>query len=252
MKYLLILFIITTSFLFAVEVPKSSNPFAQLNIDLPPKHIALLSTGILLLLVDEPIREFVQENSSETLDNVSVVFKQFGEGRYLFSSYALIGSIGYFAGSEHLFKTGVYAMGGALSAQVPINLLKMATQRRRPDHDKGSFWFSKANFSTDTSFVSGHAGMAFSLATVLSHQYAKDKPLLSACFYSVATVTALSRVYDDKHWASDAFIGSALGYLMTKWFINFYENKFDKKSISQKRFSPYLSDEGYIGLTLDF
>jgi len=34
--------------------------------------------------------------------------------------------------------------------------------------------------------------------------------------YGLATLTALSRVNDNAHWASDVFVGSAIGYFTAK------------------------------------
>jgi membrane-associated phospholipid phosphatase len=34
--------------------------------------------------------------------------------------------------------------------------------------------------------------------------------------YSLATLTGISRIYDNKHWASDVFLGAALGYTMAE------------------------------------
>lgn len=34
--------------------------------------------------------------------------------------------------------------------------------------------------------------------------------------YGIATLTALSRVNDNDHWASDVFLGSAIGFFTAK------------------------------------
>ena len=36
----------------------------------------------------------------------------------------------------------------------------------------------------------------------------------TAILYSIASITAVSRVYHDKHWLSDVIMGGTLGYLI--------------------------------------
>ncbi len=39
---------------------------------------------------------------------------------------------------------------------------------------------------------------------------------LDILVYSLATIAGFSRIHDNKHWASDIFIGSAIGYFVGK------------------------------------
>jgi membrane-associated phospholipid phosphatase len=43
--------------------------------------------------------------------------------------------------------------------------------------------------------------------------------------YAFATGTAWSRVYDNKHWPSDVFIGAALGYAIGKTVYHVMQGK---------------------------
>ncbi|MCK4346267.1 MAG: phosphatase PAP2 family protein [Bacteroidales bacterium] len=38
--------------------------------------------------------------------------------------------------------------------------------------------------------------------------------------YSIATLTGISRVYENKHWSSDVLIGAVFGYAMGKLIYN--------------------------------
>ena len=64
--------------------------------------------------------------------------------------------------------------------------------------------------SNSYSFPSGHATIAFAAAYILSLQ----RRHLAWFFYLFAFLVALSRVYLGRHYPSDIFIGSILGYLM--------------------------------------
>jgi hypothetical protein len=47
--------------------------------------------------------------------------------------------------------------------------------------------------------------------------------------YSVATLCALSRVHNNKHWASDIFIGAVIGHLVAKKICAFDRARNSKK-----------------------
>ncbi|GEO09983.1 phosphatase PAP2 family protein [Segetibacter aerophilus] len=63
-----------------------------------------------------------------------------------------------------------------------------------------------------SSFPSGHTTAAFAAATVFAVEY-KDKPLVPIISYSAATLIGLSRLTENKHWATDVVVGAMLGYL---------------------------------------
>jgi membrane-associated phospholipid phosphatase len=62
----------------------------------------------------------------------------------------------------------------------------------------------------DGSFPSGHTAGAFSVASVVAAEY-RDTPGVGAAFYAAASLTALARVNDNEHWATDVVAGAALG-----------------------------------------
>lgn len=61
---------------------------------------------------------------------------------------------------------------------------------------------------------SGHATSVWAVATVIADR--TDNGFVDAACYGVATLTSLSRIYVDRHWASDVLIGSAIGYFTAK------------------------------------
>lgn len=62
------------------------------------------------------------------------------------------------------------------------------------------------------SFPSGHAMMAFVLATVLSSHFCS----LRVLFFGMAVAVGFSRVYVGVHYPSDVVIGSVAGYFLAK------------------------------------
>ncbi len=73
----------------------------------------------------------------------------------------------------------------------------------------------------DYAFPSGHSSVMFAAAAVLGAYY-HDKIWVGISMYSLASLVAVSRIYDNKHWASDVIAGSALGYAIGKLVYNRY------------------------------
>ncbi|MCH5720473.1 phosphatase PAP2 family protein [Niabella hibiscisoli] len=97
---------------------------------------------------------------------------------------------------------------------------KNVIQRQRPDAAATPFNFA-APFSKSkyTSFPSAHSTIAFTLATALAMEF-PDQKWVAPVAYSIASLTALSRVYNNRHWASDILVGAALGHFVTKAVYN--------------------------------
>jgi membrane-associated phospholipid phosphatase len=99
--------------------------------------------------------------------------------------------------------------------------VKAITRRKRPsDIPNGSFqntFFSsgKSPFK-GSSFPSGHATAAFSVATVVAVRYNNHRWVPWAV-YGLATAVSLSRVTSSAHFPSDVFLGAALGYTITRY-----------------------------------
>ena len=103
-------------------------------------------------------------------------------------------------------------------------ITKSAVGRARPYMNKGAWGFSPFTGSSDYfAFPSGHTSVSWSVLSVLSH-YSSDwvGPVF---FYSLATLAGVSRIYDNKHWATDVVAGALIGYYSAQWAVN-NEKKF--------------------------
>ncbi len=113
--------------------------------------------------------------------------------------------------NQDLIEGGWKFSEATLNALVVSHVLKGITQRSRP-HTGKEYGFWKGG----NSFPSGHAAVAWSLAAATS-QHFKEEKWVQWIVYPLAGVVSFSRVSSGNHFASDAVIGSALGYLIGKY-----------------------------------
>lgn len=129
-----------------------------------------------------------------------------------------------------IIQTTIYA--GAITTA-----LKLAFGRARPFTEKGSKSFGGWSLFDDSfhSLPSGHATIAFSISTVLAKNAKSD--LVKVICYIPALLTAISRVYQDKHWASDVFLGGLIGYSVGSWVSSKHDGNDIFQATSPQQFS---------------
>ena len=129
-----------------------------------------------------------------------------------YGAYSLIAAgggaflLGHLTGSDHMSEAGLLSGEAAINSTAVAFLIKSATQRPRPFQANGSGTF----FQGGTSFPSEHAAIAWSVASVMAHEY--PGTLTKILAYGLATGITATRVTGQQHFASDVIIGSALGW----------------------------------------
>jgi membrane-associated phospholipid phosphatase len=113
--------------------------------------------------------------------------------------------------------------GEAYADSAVVDLaVKAVTRRKRPSDVPPGGSFNDTFFNggkspfKGSSFPSGHAAGAFSVATVVAARYHNHRwvPWLA---YGFATAISFSRVTTSAHFPSDVFLGAALGYTITRY-----------------------------------
>ncbi len=180
--------------------------------------LGVIGAGAAVYTQDGKIREFFRRRRGETADDISSVAEKLGNGVYDVGFLAVYGSGGFLMGNEKMQEAALHAFEAFVTANTLGVALKATAGRSRPALDEGSDKFSPGSFdSGHTSFPSGHTISAFSIASVFAGEH--DSPWVSGAAYGLASMAALQRIYSDSHWASDVFIGAALGTAIGKGIV---------------------------------
>jgi PAP2 superfamily len=119
--------------------------------------------------------------------------------------------------------TGLLAGEAVLNDTVLMVVMKAISRRARPSEFPPNGAYNDTFFATHNSFLgkgssfpSGHAMMAFSVATVFAQRYKQHKwvPYVA---YTLATAISFSRVTTGAHFPSDVFIGAATGFAIARF-----------------------------------
>lgn len=171
---------------------------------------------ILLMAFDSAIQDFTQDRKTSDTQTLSRLVKPFGEGT---TTLPLLGGLyiyGLLEQDEKARKTAILATQSFFVAGFFSELIKTTFQRHRPSSGSPPLTFDGPGWPRENqSFASGHACVAFAVATIVGEKYSHN-PLVRSTAYTLAGLTALSRVHDNDHWVSDAFFGSALGFFTAR------------------------------------
>jgi membrane-associated phospholipid phosphatase len=167
----------------------------------------------LVFLLDRPARSFFQAYRSKTLNQIADVMRPMGEPAVLGGVAGGIFIAGIVGNDEDLLRAGGRVLFTGAVTLAAVQFTKLISGRVRPDSSKSPFSFRPFR-NRQSGFVSGHAGFAFSLATVLSDEL--NSTLADVVLYTMAGGTAWSRLNDNRHWPSDVVGGALLGYSIGK------------------------------------
>ncbi len=174
--------------------------------------------SVAIYLNDERIMEYVQENKSQVSQNVAKAFEYFGNPLYVLPGSIALYGYGLVFKNENIERIALLSFKSTIITTAVFYTLKYLTHRHRPNSGaRYNVWDGPGFEFKNRSFVSGHTAISFSLATIFSHEV--KNTFLSVLAYGTAALTGFSRVHDQKHWASDVFVGAAIGYFITRYLI---------------------------------
>jgi membrane-associated phospholipid phosphatase len=171
---------------------------------------------------DELVAAEIQDSlfqSSPRLKTTARAFNLLGFPGSLVIGGGLYG-VGSLAGKDEVADVGLHVTEAILLAEGITYAIKLLAGRGRPMLDVDNafdFQFGRGIGAGDDfqSFPSGHTSAAFATAAALAHELERLFPgsdLLWGVFtYAPASMVGISRMFDNRHWASDVVFGAAIG-----------------------------------------
>ncbi|HVA99580.1 MAG TPA: phosphatase PAP2 family protein [Bacteroidia bacterium] len=181
----------------------------------------------LIFTEDQNIHNLFQRNRSDLTNNISKYgLEPWGRGIYSMGTMAIFYSYGLLAKNNHAKETALLGLKTFIITGIGVNVAKYIPERDRPYVSDNPFmWYGPEFRKGDFSFPSGHSTSVFAMAAIVASEYHEYK-IVPVIAYSIASLTALSRINDNKHWASDVFTGAVFGWAMGKLI---YRNSHSKK-----------------------
>jgi membrane-associated phospholipid phosphatase len=198
--------------LFPVELAKGRHW-------LPTLAVTGVTAG--LIVADPHVMPYFRSHAGR-LDDVNDTFDPLITTGEVVAIPASLMIVGYMRHDS--YQTGTALLAGEAYADTAIVdlAIKAVTRRKRPADVPPGAPFNDTFFSggkspfKGSSFPSGHAAGAFSVATVIATRYRSHR-WVPWVMYGFATAISFSRVTDSAHFPSDVFLGAALGYTITRY-----------------------------------
>src|SRR5262249_24547096 len=124
----------------------------------------------------------------------------------IWASFYFYGKAGENPRARDTARIGIEAL---IDADITANILKFATQRRRPENKGDSVKF----FTGGDAFPSGHSIKSWALARVAAREFPESKWVPFAA-YGGASAVSIARFGGRRHSVSDAVAGAAMGFFI--------------------------------------
>lgn len=199
------------------------------------------------MIWDESIQRALSFSNPNTTSNLSPFMEPFGNPYYMGSAALALHFGALLTKDEELAGLSSTALQSMFTAGLSVMALKLLFHRIRPEEqallDPHQF-LGPSLSSANLSFPSGHSAIAFSLAASVSAYY--DDPLyLALPLYTIASLTAWQRIYDQKHWPSDVIMGGLMGVFIGRKIARWQKERGGRISIA-----PCLIPNTRIGLAM--
>ncbi len=212
--------------------------------------VGAVAGGVAVLFAqDEAIQERITAQGWNGAGGVFAVGQLYGDVRIAGALGGGIWMCGIVTGDRSLRELGRLTLSAVLYAGLITTAVKSLSGRSRPYVGEGPRMFRPLQFDTEhTSFPSGHSTVAFAVSSVLSSRI--DHPVATIVLYSLASLTAAQRMVASKHWASDVFLGAAVGYGIGTAVVKISQQRESEQTTGvNMTFAPVLTARG-TGLAL--
>ena len=140
---------------------------------------------------------------------------------------------GRLAGDNTRERVGLRSLEAVVVSGVLGGAIKGVTGRARPDASDNprDFVLGSGIGTRDAfqSFPSGHATAAWAFVSAVDAEWGRLSPArprwVPVALYALAALTGVSRVYHNRHWASDVVMGSALGFVSGRAIVRWHADR---------------------------
>ena len=204
---------------------------------------AFLALTVAMTPLDEELAQRLQNSNTQTnqfLENAATGVEYIAApGAFVIGGgLYLIGRVG---GNERMADLGWHGTEAVIVTTGAYVLMKGIFGRARPEtvdaKDPRSYRLGRGfNGGPFASFPSGHTATAFAAASAVtaetSRWWPKSTWVIAPLMYGGATMVGLSRMYHNKHWASDVVMGALLGTFSGLKVVQYHhshpDNRLDK------------------------
>ena len=146
-------------------------------------------------------------------------------------------AVGRIGGNERMADLGLHGTEAILVGAGVGHVLKGMFGRARPflDRENANNWEFGRGFGRDEyrSFPSGHTVAGFAAAAAVVSETNRWWPeanwYVAPVMYGGATLIGVSRMYNNKHWASDVVMGAAIGTFAGLKVVRYHHSHPDNK-----------------------
>jgi len=180
---------------------------------------AAVTTTVLLFGVDAEVRALAQRNQGH-VGNTVFRIDSFAGNQYSLITPLVLYASGVGLDRSEWRETGLQATAAFIYSGSVTNLLKAVIARERPygTGDPLSFKPLGGLNNDNLSLPSGHTTVAMATATVLAAH--AQHGIWKAAWMTSGILVGAARIYHDRHWLSDTFLGAMIGYHIGRFCVS--------------------------------
>lgn len=201
-------------------------------------HVGIAAgTTALIFAVDKNVKKISMQNQTGLNDDIFNMDSYHGNQYSLFLAWGLYG-YGSFTGNNKLREMGLHATEAFVFAGTISGVFKILIGRRRPYAGDNQLYLKPFQFTNNDyqALPSGHTTVSFAVSTVLAKSV--NNMYWKVFWYGTAGLVGASRIYHNKHWMSDVFLGAVIGYYTGAYVVGF--DKSEKPHIFGQRLQPWF------------
>jgi hypothetical protein len=192
-----------------------------------PLAAAAVVVGISAALIATDARTAPHFHKTDSFNGFNSVMTGTATGIGIGVAPAALYVVGRIGKNRYAERTAILAGETLLDSVIVATALKDIARRERPndypvsqDRLSNSWGNGSGSYYKGVGgFPSQHAIAAFSVATVFSRRYGRRHRWVPFAAYGAASLVGFSRLTLSAHFASDVFVGGALGYAIGRFVV---------------------------------